>query len=226
MKKYAVIVAGGKGTRMKNKLPKQFLLINDKPVLFYTINAFLTAFEDIVVILVLPKAFIDLGQEIVDAYFGYSRIKIVEGGETRFHSVQNGLKQVSEESVVFVHDAVRCLITGDLLKRCYDTAIEHGNAIPVMNVSDSVRQLNSNGSVALDRAYLKSVQTPQVFYSKIILPAIKIEYKEWFTDEATVIESYGIQPYLVEGENTNIKITHPIDIQIASIILKERMANE
>src|SRR5688572_29294731 len=110
MNKYAVIVAGGTGSRMGSAIPKQFLLLNDKPVIYYTIKAFLEAYEDLNIILVLPVEHFDMGKEILDAYFTYDRIQVTEGGETRFHSVQNGLKLVQQESIVFVHDAVRCLI--------------------------------------------------------------------------------------------------------------------
>src|SRR5881398_2463145 len=111
MKKYAVIVAGGTGTRMGSVIPKQFLMLNDRPVLFYTLRAFLETFHDLKIILVLPEDYTDMGKEIIDAYFDYSRIQLTSGGETRFHSVQNGLRLIKEESVIFVHDAVRCLVT-------------------------------------------------------------------------------------------------------------------
>ena len=113
MKKFAVIVAGGTGSRMNNIIPKQFLLLNGKPVLYYTINAFLNAYDDVHIILVLPEEHVAAGQEIIDAFFDYSRIQIAMGGRTRFHSVQNGLQLVHEESIVFVHDAVRCLLSVD-----------------------------------------------------------------------------------------------------------------
>src|SRR5437763_1245606 len=119
MKKYAIIVAGGIGTRMGSAIPKQFLLLNDRPVLYYTVKAFFEAFEDIQIILVLPEDYADIGKEIIDAYFDYSQIQITCGGETRFHSVQNGLKLVREESIIFVHDAVRCMISTELIRRCY-----------------------------------------------------------------------------------------------------------
>src|SRR5436305_12043569 len=117
MKKYAVIVAGGTGTRMGSTLPKQFLLLNDKPVLYYTIKTFTEVYSDMEIILVLPEEYTDLGKEIIDAYFDYSQITITSGGETRFHSVQNGLKLIREESIIFVHDAVRCLVSPELIQR-------------------------------------------------------------------------------------------------------------
>src|SRR5215211_1016487 len=120
MKKYAIIVAGGTGRRMGHAIPKQFLLLHDKPVLYYTLKAFLEAYDDLKIILVFPEDYQDIGKEIIDAYFDYSRIKVTFGGETRFHSVRNGLRLISEEAIVFVHDAVRCLVSVNLIQRCYE----------------------------------------------------------------------------------------------------------
>jgi len=221
MKKFAVIVAGGSGTRMGTTLPKQFLLINGKPVLYYTLHTFLQAYEDLQVILVLPEEYVSAGQEIIDAWFNYSRIKITVGGRTRFHSVQNGLQLVTEESIVFVHDAVRCLLSAGLIKRCYEAALQHGAAIPVIDCKDSVRYVTGEENKALERAQVKLVQTPQTFHSKVLLPAFAIDYKDKFTDEATVVEAFGIAMHLVEGEEQNIKITKPGDLQMAALLLAE-----
>lgn len=221
MKKFAVIVAGGSGNRMNTKLPKQFLLLNGKPVLYYTIQAFLQAYDDVHIILVLPEEHVAAGQEIIDAFFDYNRITITIGGRSRFHSVQNGLLLVDEESIVFVHDAVRCLVTSTLIHHCYDTAIEFGSAIPVTDSKDSLRIINGEENEPLDRNMVKLVQTPQTFHSKILLPAFfNIDYKDKFTDEATVVEAFGLKVKLVQGEDRNIKITHPMDLELA-----ERMMN-
>ena len=191
MKKYAIIVAGGTGTRMGRAIPKQFLLLHDKPVLYYTLRTFLEAYEDLDIILVFPEEYTDMGKEIIDAYFDYSRIRITFGGDTRFHSVQNGLKLVEEESIVFVHDAVRCLVSAELIHRCYRNALHMGSAVPVVVSRDSVRLLHeeANDNEVLDRNKVVLVQTPQTFHSKILLPAFEIDYKERFTDEATVVET-------------------------------------
>lgn len=225
MKKYAIIVAGGTGKRMGRAIPKQFLLLHDRPVLYYTIKAFLEAYEDLEIILVFPEEFTDMGKEIIDAYFDYSRIRVTFGGETRFHSVQNGLKLVEEESIVFVHDAVRCLVSTDLIHRCYQNALHMGSAVPVVVSKDSVRLLNEeeNDNEVLDRNKVVLVQTPQTFHSKILLPAFQIDYKERFTDEATVVESFGLKISLVEGEEDNIKITRPVDLLIAEALLEEQL---
>jgi 2-C-methyl-D-erythritol 4-phosphate cytidylyltransferase len=219
MKKYAVIVAGGTGIRMESNVPKQFMLLRDKPVLYYSLKAFLDTYDDLQLILVLPVTYTDMGQEIIDAFFDKDRIRITAGGDTRFQSVKNGLQLVEEESIVFVHDAVRCLVTADLITRCYEEALQTGSAIPVIKSKDSVRLLTDEGHDAVDRNRVMLVQTPQTFHSKILLSAYQIDYKDKFTDEATVVEAYGLKVSLVEGEESNIKITHPIDLIIAENLL-------
>lgn len=221
MKKIAVIVAGGTGTRMNNTTPKQFLSLQGKPVLYYTINSFLQAYPDLDIILVLPEEHVAAGQEIIDAFFDYNRIKITIGGRTRFHSVQNGLQLITEECIVFVHDAVRCLVSIDLIQRCYHAAMESGSAIPVIDSKDSVRLVTAEGNEALDRSAIKLVQTPQTFHSKILLPAFNIDYKDKFTDEATVVEAFGLKVQLVQGEENNFKITRPVDLVMAEELLAE-----
>jgi 2-C-methyl-D-erythritol 4-phosphate cytidylyltransferase len=224
MKKYAIIVAGGTGTRMGRAIPKQFLLLHDRPVLYYTLRAFLEAYNDLEIILVLPEEYSDMGKEIIDAWFDYSRIQVTFGGETRFHSVQNGLKLVQEESVIFVHDAVRCLVTTELIQLCFEHTLQMGSAVPVIRSKDSVRILNEEGNdnEVLDRNKVVLVQTPQTFHSKILLPAFQIDYKERFTDEATVVEAFGLKISLVEGDEDNIKITRPVDLLIAEALLEEK----
>lgn len=227
MQKYAVIVAGGTGTRMGTNTPKQFLLLKDKPVLYYTIKVFLDAYPDLDIILVLPEDYTELGREIIDAWFDHSRVRLAPGGETRFHSVKNGLDLVEKESIVFVHDAVRCLVTIDLVHRCYENALETGSAVPALRSKDSVRLLNEeeNDNEVLDRTKVVFIQTPQTFHSQILLPAFEIDYKERFTDEATVVEAFGLKISLVEGEENNIKITRPVDLILAEKLLDEMEKN-
>lgn len=222
MRKYAVIVAGGAGTRMGGSLPKQFMLLKGRPVLYYTLKTFLDTWPDLQVILVLPVEYTDMGQEIIDAFFDKNRIRITAGGDTRFQSVKNGLALVEEESVIFVQDGVRCLLSAALIERCYARAVETGTAIPAIPSNDSIRLVNDEGNTAYDRSKVMIIQTPQTFHSKILLPAFQIDYKDKFTDEATVVEAYGMKVSLVEGEATNIKITTPVDILIAERILEER----
>lgn len=223
MKKYVIIVAGGSGTRMNNEVPKQFILLNGKPVLYYAINTFLETFDDCRVILVLPEEHVAAGQEIIDAFFGYDRIKIVTGGRTRFHSVQKGLEQVDdEESIIFVHDAVRPLVSSKLIQRCADSVSQFGSAIPVTESKDSLRLITTEGNESLDRRNIKAVQTPQAFHAKILLPAFKIDHKDRYTDEATVAEAFGLKVFLVAGDEENIKITLPSDLIMAESILAGR----
>jgi|ERR1017187_878478 2-C-methyl-D-erythritol 4-phosphate cytidylyltransferase len=222
MEKIAVIVAGGKGSRMKSEVPKQFMLLRKKPVLYYSIKAFIDAFEDIKIILVLPEEHIGKGQEIIDGFFDNTRFRICAGGRTRFHSVKNGLALIKdEESVIFVHDGVRCLVPQKLVERCYKAAVEAGTAIPALTCNDSVRILTDNGNKIIDRTKLRFIQTPQTFHSKILLPAYKIDYKESFTDEASVVEAFGIKINLIEGESNNFKITTLSDFNLAEILLPE-----
>ena len=226
MKKIALIVAGGNGSRMNNDTPKQFLLLGNKPVLYHSIKAFLEAYNDMEIILVLPEEHIGKGQEIIDGYFDDSKFKITAGGRTRFHSVQNGLSLVNEEAIVFVHDGVRCLLTSELVKRCYEGALESGTAVPAVTCKDSVRLLTSNGNKILNRNRVMLIQTPQTFHSKILLPAYQIDYKDKFTDEATVVEAFGLKINLIEGEEDNIKITTPTDLFIADLIQQNRTPKE
>jgi 2-C-methyl-D-erythritol 4-phosphate cytidylyltransferase len=221
MKKYAIIVAGGSGTRMGGSVPKQFMLLKDKPVLYYSIKTFLETYIDLQVILVLPVEYTDMGQEIIDAYFDKDRIRITAGGDSRFQSVKNGLSLVEEDSVVFVHDGVRCLLSSDLIRRCYAMATETGSAVPVVPSKDSIRVLIEDGNEAVDRNTIMLVQTPQVFHSKILIPAFQIDYKDKFTDEATVVEAFGLKISLVEGDERNIKITKPVDMLVAERLLEE-----
>ena len=220
IKKIALIVAGGNGTRMNSDIPKQFLLLKNKPVLYYSIKTFLEAYDDMEIILVLPQEHIGKGREIIDGYFDASKFKITAGGRTRFHSVQNGLSLVTgeEEAIIFVHDGVRCLLTTKLVERCYDAALQVGTAVPAVACNDSVRLLIPNGNKILNRNKVRLVQTPQTFHSKILLPAYAIDYKDQFTDEATVVEAFGLKVNLIEGEIDNIKITTPADLFLAEFI--------
>ncbi len=219
MKKYAVIVAAGSGTRMGAEVPKQFLLIDDKPVLYYSVKSFLEAFEDMQVILVVATEYVAATYEVVDKWFGRQRVIVTVGGSTRFQSVKNGLACIKEESIVFVHDAVRCMVSTELIKRCYSAALENGNAVPAIPSKDSIRLQSEDDNEVYDRSKVMLIQTPQTFHSKILIPAYQIDYKDQYTDEATVVEAFGIKIHLVEGEENNIKITRPVDLVVARSLL-------
>lgn len=220
MEKFAVIVAGGNGLRMGADMPKQFLLLNGKPILWHTINQFLNAFNDLICILVLPQEHLAKGEEIKAMFpSNINRIIVTNGGSTRFHSVKNGLKLVDKDSIVFVHDGVRCLVEESLIKRCYEQAVIMGSAIPVVAATDSIRiGDNTNHNVA-DRNNVKIIQTPQTFQSNILLEAFNQSYNDGFTDEATVVEAFGKAVFLCEGDYNNIKITRPVDLLVAESVL-------
>lgn len=222
MQKIAIITAGGSGTRMGSSIPKQFLLLNQKPLLWYTIGAFIEAYQDITIILVLPKDYITAGEQLVNELNIAKQTTLVVGGSSRFHSVQNGIKQVKNPSVIFVHDGVRCLVTPDLIKRCFEQTIQKGSAIPAVTCTDSVRIIKNNSYASINREQVKIVQTPQTFLSSILIPAFNQPYQEIFTDEATVVEALGESVYLIEGEYSNLKVTRPADLLVANAILEER----
>jgi 2-C-methyl-D-erythritol 4-phosphate cytidylyltransferase len=210
MKKYVVVVAGGMGMRMGAAQPKQFLLLRGKPVLWHTLMVFLEAYEELEIVLVLPADFLEAGRELVSGLPAVSRVRLVVGGETRFHSVRNGLALVDEESLVAVHDGVRCLVTVDLVRKCFEQALRVGSAIPVVDCADSVRLLGDAGSKPLDRSVVKLVQTPQTFQGRLLLRAY---------ESAPVVEASGVPVHLIQGDKTNIKITLPIDLLIAEQML-------
>jgi len=217
MNRVAVIVAGGSGTRMGKELPKQFLELNGKVIFIHSITAFLRAYADIHIILVLPKDHLELAKELVKQASISANIIFVEGGVTRFDSVKNGLQEVRDAEIIFVHDAVRCLVTSELIKVCGEAAHKYGSAIPVVPVRDSMRRIDSSdqSSIIVNRENLVVVQTPQTFMKNILLSAFDIGYSPEFTDEASVVEAAGFQVHLVQGEETNIKITFPDDLVYA-----------
>jgi 2-C-methyl-D-erythritol 4-phosphate cytidylyltransferase len=229
MKKWAIIVAGGSGQRMGQALPKQFLLLGERPVLSYTIEAFLRSYEDIQIVLVLPADFVSMGRQLVDTEFAGKNIQLTTGGVTRFDSVKNGLQLTDRESIVFVHDGVRCLVTPQLIRRCYEKAIVTGAAVPAVTAKDSIRLRSGlphtdEGTTVLNRDQVLLVQTPQTFFGHWLHDAFSLSYQEHFTDEATVLEQSGHSICMVEGEETNIKITRPIDLLLAERYLQERQA--
>ncbi|RYD99093.1 MAG: 2-C-methyl-D-erythritol 4-phosphate cytidylyltransferase [Sphingobacteriales bacterium] len=215
----AVIVAGGQGLRMQNAVPKQFLPLNDKPILYYAINAFIEAIPGIRVVLVLPKSHFSYANSVLLHFSSGIEITIVEGGSNRFESVKNGLGATAASDIIFVHDGVRPLISQQLIHTCYTAAQEFGSAIPVVPVTDSIRQVaEHSGSRMVDRESLRAVQTPQTFKGSVLLPAFDQPYQLSFTDEASVVEAYGIEVHLVAGEKANLKITTPEDILFATAL--------
>ncbi len=223
-KKIAIIVAGGTGQRMGSVVPKQFLEIQGKPILLHTIDQFVAAFSDIQLVVVLPEGYIQEGQALLSKNGFTKNIVFVPGGDTRFQSVKNGLAQVKESAIVFVHDAVRCLLTPALIQRCYQQALENGSAIPAVRSTDTVRLMKGDKNELFNRENVMLIQTPQTFQSDILLAAFNQDYIASFTDEANVVEASGKPVSIVDGEFENIKITRPLDLAIAEYILAKRFA--
>lgn len=220
VKKYCVIVAGGSGQRMRSSVPKQFLLLEGRPLLMHTIERFSTFDEHIALIVVLPEEHIPLWQSLVTEHsFGISH-RVVPGGEERFHSVKAGLGAVDEESLAAIHDGVRPLVSHDTIWRCFADAEEFGSAIPFIEPADSVRLLAGYDSRPFPRGEVRLIQTPQVFNSRLIKRAYDRPFDPSFTDDATVAEASGVTIHLTHGNRENIKITTPEDLLVAQALLR------
>ena len=218
---YVIIVAGGKGLRMGSDIPKQFLPIGGKPVLMRTIERFREYSADLQIILVLPEAQQEYWLQLCKEYDFDVEYRLANGGQTRFHSVQNGLALVPDdaEGVVGVHDGVRPFPSIEMIRNCYETAREKKAVIPVIPVVETVRHLEKEGSVTVPRDEYKLVQTPQTFDIQLLKAANRQPYNDGFTDDASVVESYGHEITLVKGNRENIKITTPYDLKIAEVLL-------
>ena len=218
---YVIIVAGGKGLRMGSDIPKQFLPIGGKPVLMRTLERFRAYDTDLKIILVLPEAQQDYWRQLCEQYHFDVKYELANGGQTRFHSVQNGLALIPDdaEGVVGVHDGVRPFPSIDVIRNCYTTARTAKAVIPVIPVVETVRQLENKSSVTVPRDKYRLVQTPQTFDIQLLKAANRQPYNDGFTDDASVVESYGHDITLVEGNRENIKITTPYDMKIAEVLL-------
>lgn len=217
--KYALIVAGGKGLRMGTDLPKQFLPIGGKPVLMRTLEAFYSYSPEIKLILVLPHSQQAYWQALC-AKYGFTLPHFVaDGGETRFHSVKNGLALIQEDGLVAVHDGVRPFVSQEVIARCYELAETEKAVVPVVGVVETVRRVGENGSVTVDRDRYKLVQTPQTFDVTLLKKAYGQPYTSAFTDDASVVEALGVPVCLTEGNRENIKITTPFDLKLAEFLL-------
>ncbi len=220
MKKYALIVAGGQGNRMGGQIPKQFLEIAGKTVLMHTIDVFFHYDPSMEILVVLPEKLLQDWQNLCNTHAYSTAHTVCPGGETRFASVKNGLSKISGEGIVFIHDGVRPLVSRETLNRCFRSASENGNAIPVMPVSESLRKVKNKDSRAVDRSDYATVQTPQTFRTSEIRDAYKQKYNPLFTDDASVLEAAGKKIFLVPGNSENIKITYPEDLEIIRHLLR------
>jgi len=219
IKRFALIVAGGSGTRMKSTVPKQFLMLGNKPVLMHTLERFAAYDSAIEITLVLPSSQFENWGELCFQYDFKILHRLVAGGDVRFESVKNGLSAITDEGLVAIHDGVRPLVSFETIDRCFKMAEKNGNALPVMPVVESVRKVEGDNSYPVDREKYVAVQTPQVFRVSEIKQAYSLGFDPAFTDDATVLERLGIQINLVEGNRENIKITHASDLIVAEALL-------
>ncbi len=219
MSKAVVVVAGGKGLRMGQELPKQFIPIGGRPVLMHTLEAFYRYDPSMKIVLVLPSAQQEYWLQLCKQHAFDLLHLIADGGETRFHSVKNGLALVGEERLTGVHDGVRPFVSQEVICRCYEAAASLKAVVPVIPVVDTVRQTEGTQNHTVDREKFRLVQTPQVFDTDLLKQGYEQDWNASFTDDASVIEALGENVYLVEGNRENIKITTPFDLQIAAALL-------
>lgn len=218
-KKYAIIVAGGSGTRMGGDLPKQFISVGGKPVLRHTIERFLSLSFPVGIIVVVNQEWKDYWKKYCEDDGFLERYSIPSGGVTRFHSVQNALQYLPDDSVVAVHDGVRPFVTTDFLEEMFRQGEALGNAVPAVPPVETVREVNGPESYVLKRDDIRLIQTPQVFRSEVIKAAYRLPFDPSFTDDASVVEAAGYRVNLVDGLRYNIKITTPEDLEIARLRL-------
>lgn len=218
MDRYAILVAGGKGLRMGSDIPKQFLPLRGRPVLMHTIDVFRRTYPDIHIILVLPREQQDYWRQLCGQHDYDVELCVADGGETRFHSVHNGLSMIPDDArgVVGVHDGVRPFVSPEAIRRCFEAAEEFGAVVPVVPVVETVRQVLADGSsMTVDRNAYRLVQTPQTFDIQLLKKAYGQPFDPFFTDDASVVEAMGHPIKLVEGNNENIKLTNPADLKLA-----------
>lgn len=227
---YIIILAGGKGLRMGSDIPKQFLPIGGMPVLMHTLKRFREYSKELKIILVLPEQQQAYWQTLCEEYHFQEDYLIANGGETRFHSIKNGLQLIPDDAqgLVGVHDGVRPFPSVEVIRNCYETARREGSAIPVIPVVETIRHLEGLGqkskgigqcSQTVPRDEYRLVQTPQVFDIQLHKKAYAQDYRDSFTDDASVVESMGHAVVLVEGNRENIKITTPFDCIVAEAIV-------
>ena len=227
MKRYLIVVAGGKGQRMGGVLPKQFQLLGGRPVLMVTLERLYALDNTLNIVLVLPKEHLGLWDELCLKYSFAVPLVVTEGGNTRFHSVKNGLDTIQddvtlEDALVGVHDGVRPFVSQRVLDEAYREAWNNGAVIPMIELQDSLRQIigGEGASQTVPRDRYRLVQTPQVFRLSLLRRAYEQRYVEVFTDDASVVEAMGERVFAVEGNRENIKLTTPFDMMIANTLLE------
>lgn len=226
MKKYAIIVAGGTGSRMQGEVPKQFMLLNSKPVILYSIEAFHSFDPLIQIILVVHPDYLALWEQLTKEFKISIPFQVVMGGKTRFDSVKNGMKLIKEDGFVAVHDAARPVISAEFIRNLFSAASTFGSAIPAIPLYDTIREIVGDTSHQADRTFLRAVQTPQVFKVSELQRAYTQPYQPNFTDDGSVMEAAGFSIHLTDGKQANIKITHLQDIAVADILIKNLTTEE
>lgn len=219
MQRSTIIVAGGSGKRLGGPVPKQFQTAKGRPLLMWTIEAFHRFDPAMQLIVVLPQEHFDIWKALCMGHRFFIPHEVVGGGEQRWHSVKAGLARVEGDGLVAVHDGVRPVVSAELIARCFDAADKQAAAIPVVPVVPSIRETTAEGSRALDRSKLLAVQTPQCFHADLLRKAFEQPYDPVFTDEATLVERLGVKVALVEGEDSNIKVTTPMDMRLVELTL-------
>ncbi|CAG0969428.1 MAG: 2-C-methyl-D-erythritol 4-phosphate cytidylyltransferase [Bacteroidetes bacterium] len=218
---YTILVAGGKGQRMKTEIPKQFLEIKGLPILMHTINKITAALPTTEIIIALPPDEIETWKNLCNTYQFKTPHSISEGGNERFYSVKNALRFITDyNSITGIHDGVRPLVSAEVIKNVYETAVKRGAAIPAIPLHESIRKIDGAFSYALNRNDYKIVQTPQCFKTEMLVNAYKQHFSTEFTDDASVIEKTGQKIFLVDGNSENIKITSPQDLLIAEALMQ------
>lgn len=219
---YNIIVAAGSGSRFGAELPKQYCLLDNRPVLMHTIDNMREALPNSQIIVVLNKDFIDYWIELCDKY-SFKSPKVVDGGNTRWQSVKNAIDIIpTDAEVITVHDGARPIIDKNMVERLINALDNAQGAIPVVAVTDSLRQLNGDSSKPVDRELYRAVQTPQAFHAQRLIEAYSLPFDATFTDDASVMAALGYDVVLVDGDTYNIKITHPLDIEIAQLYMRQR----
>jgi 2-C-methyl-D-erythritol 4-phosphate cytidylyltransferase len=216
---YLIIVAGGSGSRMNNELPKQFIEVGGRSIIAHCIDKFRSFAPILPIVIAVHPDHKTLLDDILKKMHA-KNITVCEGGATRFHSVKNALATIPDaKGIVGIHDAARPFVSHDTIRNCFSAAIQKGNAIPVVNVNETLRKITANESLTVPRSEYKIVQTPQCFSIPEIKKAFEQAYSEKFTDDAAVLESTGKKINLVEGNPENIKITFPVDLLYAKALL-------
>lgn len=220
MKRSVIITAGGIGKRMGGELPKQFLLLESKPVLIHTLERFFEFDKKAQLIVTLPSDWISYWQELLKTHAIQIPHEIVDGGAERFHSIKNALTICKGEKIA-VHDGVRPLVSIATIDRCFAGLSQAKAVVPVLTLKDSIRKGSFEKSESIDRSVHFLVHTPQCFDAETLKKAYSQEFNAQFTDDASVVEAIGIDPLLVLSNEENIKITSPFDLKICSALIQK-----